>query len=243
MNDNKLLRDVLLSGKTSFKIEVPYQLIETGGKNTEKPLIIYLHGYGENLKNCQKVFSDCLEFCAFHLFIEGPYPIQDKKGEKSVEDWGRSWYLYDGSQTQFIKSMELTSEFIQEIVDKFSELLSFKRTCMIGYSMGGYLAGYFALTRTKHLQDLIVIGCRIKTEILDPEQTHWDQFRDLRILALHGKNDSIVLPQPQEKEIKFLKSKNIDATFRTTKNDHKINQDSIREISNWLSEKNYKKAV
>ena len=49
MNDKILNRDVLLSGKTSFKIEVPYLLVETGKKNSKKPLIIYLHGYGEEV--------------------------------------------------------------------------------------------------------------------------------------------------------------------------------------------------
>jgi len=239
MNDYKLRNEVLLSGKTSFKIEVPYLLIETGKKNTVKPLIIYLHGYGENLKKCRKIFSDCLDFTAYHLFIEAPYPLYDKTGEKRVEDWGRSWYLFDGRQTQFLKSMELASEFIQEIVDRLAELISCNRTCMVGYSMGGYLAGFFALTRTRHIQDLVVIGCRIKTEILDREATDWDQFKNLRILAVHGKNDSAVLPEPQMKEIEFLKSKNIDASFKMTNNHHKMDQHSIQEIKKWLSEKGY----
>ena len=243
MNDNIVSREVLLSGKTSFKIEVPYQLIETGEKSADKPLIIYLHGYGENLKKCRKVFSDCLEISAYHLFIEGPYPIQDRKGEKRVEEWGRSWYLYDGRQTQFIKSMELTSEFIQEIVDRLAELISFNRTCMIGYSMGGYLAGYFALTRTRHLQDLIAIGCRIKTEILDSELTNWDQYRGMRVLAVHGENDSVVAATPQKKEIEFLKSKNIDASIVMTKNHHKMDHKSVQEVKNWLTAKGYKTVI
>ena len=239
MSDKKLRKDVLMSGKTSFKIEVPYQLIESGKKDSKKPLIIYLHGYGENLKKSRESFSECLEFSAFHLFIEGPYPIMEKKSNIRVEDWGRSWYLFDGRQAQFIKSMEVSSEFIQEIIDKLKELISFNRTCMIGYSMGGYLAGYFALTRTSHVQDLIVIGCRIKTEILDFEQTDWDQYRHLRIHAIHGKNDSMVLPEPQQNEIEFLKSKNIDATIKITDSQHKIDNASISEINHWLSQSGY----
>ena len=239
MSDTILNSDVLLSGKTSFKIEVPYLLIETGEKNRKKPLIIYLHGYGENLKKSRKIFSECLKFSAYHLFIEGPYPIMDKNGNRHVEDWGRSWYLFDGRQSQFIKSMELASEFIQEIIDRLAELISFNRTCMIGYSMGGYLAGYFALTRTRHLQDLIAVGCRIKTEILDPESTNWDEYRHLRVLAIHGKNDSVVSPDPQKKEIEFLKSKKIDATLKLTESHHKMNEASITEIKKWLSRNGY----
>src|SRR6056297_111559 len=239
MNNKILNRDVLLSGKTSFKIEVPYLLVETGKKNSKKPLIIYLHGYGENLKISREIFSECLKFSAYHLFIEGPYPIMENNGNKRVEDWGRSWYLFDGRQAQFIKSMELASEFIQEIVDRLAELITFNRTCMIGYSMGGYLAGYFALTRTRHLQDLVAIGCRIKTEILDSERTDWGQYQHLRVLAIHGINDSIVSPEPQKKEIEFLKSKNINASLKLTESHHKMNETSISEIIKWLSENGY----
>jgi predicted esterase len=239
MNSIKLSSDVLLSGKTSFKIEVPYLLIETGEKSGEKPLIIYLHGYGGNLKKSRKVFSDCLNISAFHLFIEGPYPILESKGNKPVEDWGRSWYLFDGRQAQFIKSMELASEFIQEIIDRLAELISYNRTCMIGYSMGGYLAGYFGLTRTRHVQDLITIGCRIKTEILDEERTDWDQYKNLRVLAIHGKNDTTVLPDPQIKEIEFLQSKNINATIKLTDGNHKINKTAIHETKGWLIKNGY----
>lgn len=244
MIKSKLGREVLLSGKTSFKIEVPYQLIETGKRNAEKPLIIYLHGYGENLKKAKKNFSDCLDFGAYHLFIEGPYPIQDKDRDKRVDEWGRSWYLYDGRQGQFIKSLELTSEFIQEIVDRLAELISVNRTCMIGYSMGGYLAGYFALTRTRHVQDLIVLGCRIKSEILDSEHTDWNEYNHLNILAIHGKNDSVVSPDPQIKEIDFLRSNNINASIKITNSSHKMDMEAIHEIKCWLAgKKGYEKTI
>jgi predicted esterase len=239
MNDKIQSRDVLMSGKTSFKIEVPYLLIETGEKNIEKPLIIYLHGYGENLKKSRKVFSEFMDISAYHLFIEGPYPIIERQGDKKVEDWGRSWYLFDGRQGQFIKSMELASEFIQEIVDRLAELITFNKTCMIGYSMGGYLAGYFALTRTRHVKDLVVIGCRIKTEVLDPEQTDWEQYQHLRVLAVHGKNDSVVQAEPQMKEIEFLKSKNINASIYITDSNHKMSKTNLGKIKNWLIQNGY----
>lgn len=228
-----------MSGNTSFKIEVPYLLIESGEKNIAKPLIIYLHGYGENLKKSRKVFSECMDLSAFHLFVEGPYPLLERQGDKKVEDWGRSWYLFDGRQDQFIKSMELASEFIQEIVDRLAELITFNKTCMIGYSMGGYLAGYFALTRTRHVQDLVVIGCRIKTEVLDPEVTDWEQYRHLRVLAIHGKNDSVVQAEPQMKEIEFLKSKNINASIYLTESNHKMSKSNLDKIKTWLIQNGY----
>lgn len=231
--------DVLLSGKAPFRMEVPYQVIESGVKGDKKPLIIYLHGYGENLKISRNVFSECLDISALHLFIEGPYPIFKKQKGKKVEDWGRSWYLYDGRDQQFIKSMEIVSEFIQGIIDKLSKILTFKRVCIIGYSMGGYLAGYFALTRVRYVQELIAIGCRIKTEILEPRQTDWENFKNLKVHAIHGKSDSIVDAAPQIKEIEFLKSKNINASHCLTSGSHKIDNAVLYEIKQWLKSNGY----
>ncbi|MEX0857700.1 MAG: hypothetical protein WD016_06110 [Balneolaceae bacterium] len=228
-------RNVLISGKTSFKVEVPYKLIETGEKG-KKPLIIYLHGYNQNLSYFEEKAEAVLELNAYHLFIQGPYPIYDTSREKQVADWGRAWYLYDGEQSQFIKSLEISSEFIQEIVDGLAEVIEISRLCVIGYSMGGYLAGYFAFSRWKHVNDLIVIGGRIKTEAFEGKL---DQASHLNILALHGKDDINVYPEPQEKEIKMLKKEGFKAEFQLLEEGHSLTQKYFRIAMDWLKSIGY----
>jgi predicted esterase len=229
-------QDVLVSGKTSFKVEVPYTLIESGEKGGEKPLIIYLHGFGENIKSFKKSCSPLLEINAYHLFIQGPYPIYDRSRKKNVSDWGRAWYLYDGNRGQFIKSLELASEFIQEIIDKLLNHISVNRLCVMGYSMGGYLGGYFALTRWKHVNDLIVVGARIKTEVLHEE---WKNVGHLNVLALHGKNDDSVRYEPQEKEINLMKEKGLNAELKLLPENHSFTDKFVKEINSWLNNIGY----
>ncbi len=229
--------DVLISGKTSFKIEVPYKLIETGDKGRSKPLILYLHGYGENLKKFEEVCKPFLRFEAYHLFIQGPYPIYDKTRSKTVSKWGRAWYLYDGKKKQFIKSLEISSEFIQEIVDNLVKFINVSKMCVIGYSMGGYLAGYFALTRWKHVKDLIVVSCRIKTEVVS--EVNWQNLKHIKIIALHGDNDKIVSFLPQKIEIDKLNKLGVESTFRLLNTDHAFSDIYIDEINDWLEKKNY----
>jgi predicted esterase len=228
----EMRRDVLISGKTSFKIEVPYKLIETGIKEKKKPLIIYFHGFGENIETFQKTCSGCLEIEAYHLFIQGPYPIYDKSRKKNVSDWGRAWYLYDGNRGQFIKSLELASEFIQEIVDKLLEVINVSRICVLGYSMGGYLAGYFALTRWKHVNECIVVGGRIKTEVLHEK---WDNVKHINVLALHGKNDDSVKYEPQQKEVDLLKKKDLHAELILLDESHSFSKPFVDKIKEWLT--------
>lgn len=228
-------RNVLISGKTSFKVEVPYKLIETGKKG-KKPLIVYLHGYDQNIEYLEKKAETLMGLRAYHLFIQGPYPIYDTSGKTNVSQWGRAWYLYDGNQGQFIKSMEVASEFIQEIIDNLAEVIEVSRLCVWGYSMGGYLGGYFALSRWKHVNELIVIGGRIKTEAFDQKL---DAANHIKVLALHGKEDNSVLPEPQEKCIQTLQDEGYDATFKLIDSDHSLHEVYMEESEKWLREQGY----
>lgn len=228
--------DVLISGKTSFKIEVPYELIEVGPKDEKKPLIIYLHGFGQNNHTFKENCKLLLNFSAYHLFIQGPYPLYDRSREKNVSDWGRAWYLYDGNRGQFIKSLELSSEFIQGVTDNLLKFINVSRICVLGYSMGGYLAGYFALTRWKHVNELVVIGARIKTEVIN---NNWDNIQHIQIFALHGKNDKSVDYEPQNDEINLLRKHNVNATFSLIDSGHELNNFYLEKIADWLNKRGY----
>lgn len=227
------MHTVLSSGKTSFNIEVPYKLIETG-ESGNKPLIIYLHGYNQNIAYLEKKVTPLLNVKAYHLLIQGPYPIFSRK--RSVSEWGRAWYLYDGEQEQFLNSLELASEFIQQTVDGLRDVINANRICVIGYSMGGYLGGYFALSRWKLVNDLIVIGGRIKAEAFENKRA---KAKQLNILALHGKKDTSVYPEPQQKVISELQQEGFNATFRLTEGNHKLSSTQLKEAKKWLLKTGY----
>jgi predicted esterase len=230
------MSDVLFSGKASFKIEVPYKLIEKGDKGTEKPLIVYLHGFKQNIAQFEELVDDLLSLQAYHLFIQGPYPIYDRRQAKKVEEWGRSWYLYDGEQDQFAKSLELSSEFIQEVIDNMLDHISASRIAMVGYSMGGYQAGYFALSRWKHINELVVIGGRIKTELFENREKNYDH---LNVLALHGSDDESVKSSPQKKSCDQLTSWGASVTFEELKESHALSSLFLERAKRWLSSLGY----
>lgn len=230
--------ETLLSGKTSFKIEVPYKLLETGGKGSSKPLILYLHGFKQNIQRFQHYVEPLLEFRAYHLFVQGPYPIYDKKHSRNVTDWGRAWYLYDGEQQQFVRSLELTSEFLQQTIDDLLPHINVNRLALVGYSMGGYLAGYFSLSRWKHVNDIVVVGGRIKTEVFKGRS---ENFEHLNVLALHGSNDQAVKSDPQKKSIKILKKWGANVTFKELMTSHKFTSAYVDEIGNWFEGLGYQR--
>lgn len=231
------MAEVLSSGKTSFKIEVPYKLLESGPSGAKKPLIVYLHGYKQNIRYFKKKVEGLLSLEAYHLFIQAPYPIYDEQHERKVADWGRAWYLYDGDQQQFVKSLELASEFIQEVVDGILNHIEVSRLAVIGYSMGGYLAGYFALSRWKHVNELAVIGGRIKTEVF---QDRKGSYGHMNVLALHGSADESVKSEPQKASTRELQEMGANATFKELPEKHGLSRTYITATKDWLKSLGYK---
>ncbi|MEO1022940.1 MAG: hypothetical protein AAFW89_10395 [Bacteroidota bacterium] len=233
------MAEVILSGKTSFKIEVPYTVIESGEPGP-KPLILYLHGFRQNMELFQRLTKPMLNLRAYHVYIQGPYPVYEPPGNRNVSKWGRGWYLYDGKSGQFTKSLEITSAFIQEVVDRILGVLDVERFGVFGYSMGGYLGGYFALSRWKHVHEAIIIGGRIKTEVFE---NRLEQARHIQFLALHGDKDTSVYPGPQKEHIGVLNDHGFDATFKTLDAEHALTAPFIDESMAWLRSIGYHEVV
>lgn len=233
---NKINHELIQSGKASFKIEVPYKLFETGDRESHKPLIVYLHGFNQTEKSFRDDCSDLLNIHAHHLFIQAPYPIYDRSREKPVADWGRSWYLYDGDQDQFLLSMDHASRFIGQLIEKTAKATSSTRTALLGYSMGGYLAGYHAIMRPEQVNELIICSARYKSELLEGD---YSKINHQSILALHGTADKTVESSPQREVVMELKQHGIDAAFVALDDTHKFSPAFTEIILDWLHDKSY----
>jgi predicted esterase len=136
-----------------------------------------------------------------------------------------------------VKSLEYTAEFIQEIIDGVVPFIKVTRLCLIGYSMGGYQAGYFALSRWKHTNELIVIGGRIKTEIVT--ESGWQNLKHMNVLALHGAEDEQVLPEPQRQSIDILKQNGVSAEFESMEGGHALTSEYWVSAERWLKKMGY----
>jgi len=225
--------DVLVSGKTSFKVEVPYQVAETGPKGP-KPLIVYLHGKGGTIEAFKRETSGFHSLSAYHLYIQGPYA--DKTVTETRERIGYAWYLYNHKQGSLVKSLEYTAEFIQEVIDGVRPFLKITRLCLIGYSMGGYQAGYFAFTRWKHTNELIAIGARLDAGILNIGSSH---VGHIGILGVHGEQDEVVEARYQADAIKAMAAIGLDARLQMVPGGHTLSDDAIRASLDWMATRGY----
>ncbi len=218
-----------------FTDQLPYKLIETGGEG-KKPLIIYLHGYKQNIHLFEDKVSDLFSFKAHHLLLQGPYPIYNENRKHEVKDWGRGWYLYDGVQQQFRKSMEKSCVFIQKAIEKVQSEICNSTVTVFGYSMGAYLGGYFALSRPELVDNLIVIGGRIKTEWFTGSN-----YEKLKVLALYGTKDTAVVLPDVKKSCKDLEKMGASVTFKTLDQKHRLNDEYIEQVREWMREDDFNK--
>lgn len=216
------------TGTLPFTLNIPYELIDSGGRGP-KPLIVYLHGYRQNITYLKKKLRPLLRVQAYHLFVQGPYPIYDEQHKREVPEWGRAWYLYDGRQEQFIRSLEKSSEFLERLLHKLKPKLHTSHTALVGYSMGAYLAGYFALSRPALIRDLVVMGGRIKTE-----HFRGNKFSELNILALHGSDDKSVKAGPARDSCRELSAMGANVEFKLLDTAHKLNPEYVRAAEDWL---------
>ncbi|WP_185958414.1 alpha/beta hydrolase [Fodinibius sediminis] len=223
------------TGTASFEIDVPYRLLERGA-GREKPLIIYLHGFGQHMNSFQSQVAPLTTLSAYHLFVSGPYPIYDRRRKKKVDEWGRAWYLYDGEQEQFERSLEQSAAFIEGVLDQIGDDIAATRMAVMGYSMGGYLAGYFALSRPGSVDELVVMGSRIKTELFEDRP---GSYSHLSVLALHGRKDRRVKSNPQRLSCEKLSKWGATVTFKTLAAGHKLDPPYISAAKEWLMDHGY----
>jgi len=226
--------DVILSGKTTFKIEVPYRLYEAGEPGP-KPLIVYLHGFGQDIRVFEEQMKDMHSIKAYHLYIQGPYP--DNRTIERSDKRGYGWYLYSGKKGSFEKSLEYSSEFLQGVIDGLIPMLQITRCTVIGYSMGAYLAGYFGFTRWKHTNELVMLGGRFKDDLF--KERNWQKRSHLNILAVHGKKDAVVDPDAQRKSIDVAISNGLTAKYVEVNAGHKITRAYLSNVKKWLKQQGY----
>ena len=102
--------------------------------------------------------------------------------------------------------------------------------------MGGYLAGYYALSRAPRVDNLVVIGSRIKTEYFKDKQHN---YTELEVLAIHGKDDRSVEGAPQKRSCNQLAKWGANVTYKELNGGHKLQEKYLNEIRKWLlSQKN-----
>ena len=225
--------NVLQSGKTTFKIEVPFRLYEVGMPGP-KPLLIYLHDFNQDIVRFEQQMTPLLGLEGYHLFMQAPYA--DFQVIPSEEKRGYAWYLDHGYRGSLEKSLEYSSEFIQGVVDARLPYLNVTRCAVIGFEMGATQAGYFGFTRWKHTNELILIGGRFYQEWF--EERDWNKRQTLEVLACIPSSET---DPDQIRETALVKARDRGLNLRIEKINPsaKVLEYALPLIQPWLLSRGY----
>jgi predicted esterase len=182
-------------------------------RRVERPqeLILLLHGLGERGKRIYRKLLSSLPENALVLAPNAPFPIPRKEGKN---DFGYSWYFYDKVAQEYFIRQDLAKFWLRDLVKL--ENPNRLPVTIVGFSQGGYLAPVVA-QEIPECKLVVGLSCEFRTHLITKKP-------EFKLIALHGKNDSIVSPNSAKVQIESLEKKGISIDF------HLID-DTAHEIS------------
>lgn len=175
--------ELLLSGKASFSLEVPYRLFRVQDEEAG-PLFVYLHANGSNLPETEKVIAPLLAMEGYHLLIQAPYP----EIQSTAQNRGYHWIPGYSDEQTITAAREYVSEFLQEVIDGVLPHIDARRLVLTGWEDSRNQLSYFCSTRPHYVNELILFGGSVNRTWLRDES---ERYRHIRMLALTGKDADI----------------------------------------------------
>jgi phospholipase/carboxylesterase len=206
-------------------------------KPNEKPIgaVIWLHGLGADYNDFVPVVNELqLPIGLKFVFPNAPViPVTINNGYKM-----RAWYdILDFSDLHrevdsdgIIGSVRQINELIEELI---AEGFTSEQIIIAGFSQGGVISYYSALTSNYKLGGLMVLSSYLPDiSLLDAAQIQ--QKSSLPILVCHGANDPVVNIKMAHIATKHLQQFNLKYEWHEYPMEHSICYEEIVAIQQWL---------
>ena len=188
-------------------------------------LLVALHGMGDSAARFAEDALPLVPPGTSLLLPQAPYPYEIRS-RTSPPRQGNAWYVYTGESESFLRSMERTESWLLGVID--AEVaragLDPRRVALLGFSQGGYLAGFTAIRHPERFRALVVAAGRIKDEAL-ADAAPRAAAAGLRVLDVHGEQDEAVKPEPCRASAERLTALGVAVDFRTYPAGHAVLRD------------------
>lgn len=218
-----------MTAMASDKAEIlEYLVKEPKIKTAHPPVIILLHGVGSNESD---LFSFAGQLPEKYLVISARAPI-------SLGNHRFAWYEVDFSTGKPIfnvqqeeKSRATLIQFISQVKEKYA--VRSDEIYLCGFSQGAIMSYSVALTRPDLVKGIAVMSGRLLEEI-KPKVATTEKLQQLKVFISHGKYDNTLPVQHSKEAMTYLKTLNINPTFREYQAGHEINGEMLNDLINWL---------
>lgn len=206
-----------------------YRLREARTHDEKPPALILMHGIGGN--------EDMLSFLAsriapgFLVFqLRAPYRLSENK---------YSWFGVDFSESKISVNPEEVRQSIDEVISfigyaKSTYRFDPSRIFIGGFSQGGEMAYYTALSRPELFKGLIIFSSRIAPEMQDVFEVK-EIGSNLQAFIYHGSKDPVIKVDEARASVAFLHKLGLAPHYRETTDKHLINTRIFEELNEWLN--------
>ncbi len=220
-------------GTTPFVLDVGYRVVLPRGPApaARVPLLVGLHGFGDDGERLLDRLHGLFPAPFAALFPDGPYPVEMRNEDPPRV--GRAWYQYTGDQAAFVAAMDVAGAHLEGVIDAVGvrHPIDRSRVVLLGYSQGGYLAGYHALKHVSRFAGLVSIACRVKVEAIEESI----DLTDVPILIVHGRRDRAVRLEPQEASVAELRRRGAEVTLEIHEGGHGLRSELSAPIRRFLA--------
>jgi predicted esterase len=211
--------DFTTTAKLHTSVRVP---VERRGA----PLVIALHGKGMRAKGFERWLKPGIDAGGASWWVPRgifPYELENRR-------IGYAWYVWDGTQEALKASMDEAREYLVGLTEAAVRRLRPSSVTLLGFSQGGYLASYLALSRPDLYQGLVCCCGRPKAEFV----ADLAAAKDLRVLIQVGEHDRAVSPELMEKGTRPLLDAGLTVDVRTYDAAHKLTAEMARDAAEFV---------
>lgn len=179
-----------------------------------RPLVIALHGWGMRARSFERWLQPGIDAAGHSWWIpRGILPLEVRSRKI-----GFAWYVFDGDQDALRASMDVARSYLVELAAQARAHLRPSSVTLLGFSQGGYLGSYVALSRPDLFDALVCCCGRPKAEFV----ADLGGARGTRVLVQVGDQDEAVSPELIAKGTDPLRDAGLDVTVQHFDAGHRV---------------------
>jgi len=203
------------------------------GDHPPRCCIIALHGLGQDGSRILNKLQPLVEQGATIVAPDGPHRHEVRRPDSIRK--GHAWYLFTGDQELFKSSMLEAEADLLHIVDTVQEESGIlpNRTILLGFSQGGYLAGFVASRHPDRFAGCVIASARLKHEFIVEELSRGELPE---FLFLHDKKDPLTAADPVRNSLQQVEDAGGSAKLQWHDDGHRLGSGSIDHLQRWLKD-------
>lgn len=210
-------------------LSLKYRLSPTVSTNSNRPLVILLHGYGSNEE----------DLLGLSRFFPSDYLILSVRAPYKADVGGYQWFereivngKYNGKPEHIANSKDLILKFVDEAVKKYHG--DANRVYLVGFSQGAMMCYESGTSAPGKIKGIGVLSGKMSAGLLS--SIHADKkLKTLRIFIAHGTADSRLPYADGKAAYDRLVDIGLVPEFHTYPGmDHTISREVMTDLITWI---------